>query len=60
MQTHVDKEKCIGCGSCPVLAPNSFKMGDDGKAESINPAGDDDATVQNAVNGCPVQAIIVE
>jgi len=58
--TKVDKEICIGCGTCPALAPKSFKMMDDGKAESINPPGDDDETVKSAVEACPVQAISFE
>lgn len=53
----VDKNKCIGCGSCIALASQTFKLGSDGKAETINPAGDDEATVQTAVDGCPVKAI---
>jgi len=56
-QVKVDKTKCIGCGTCAALAPKSFKIGDDGKAEAINPAGDDEETVQRAVDGCPVSAI---
>ena len=53
----IDKTKCIGCGSCAALAPKSFKMGDDGKAQAITPAGDGEATIKNAVDGCPVKAI---
>ena len=53
----VDKEKCIGCGSCVALAGKSFKMGDDGKAQAINPAGDDEETIQGAIDGCSVSAI---
>jgi len=49
-QTKVDKEKCMGCGSCVALAGKSFKMGDDGKAQIINPAGDDEETVQGAID----------
>jgi ferredoxin len=56
-QAKVDKNKCIGCGSCVAMAAKSFKLGDDGKAEAIAPAGDDETTVQSAVDGCPVQAI---
>ena len=56
-QAQVDKTKCIGCGSCVALAAKSFKLGSDGKADVIVPAGDDEAAVQSAVNGCPVAAI---
>jgi ferredoxin len=53
----VDKNKCIGCGTCVFLAPKSFRMGTDGKAEAINPPGDPQETGQNAVSSCPVSAI---
>ncbi|PIZ90306.1 ferredoxin, partial [bacterium (Candidatus Moisslbacteria) CG_4_10_14_0_2_um_filter_36_61] len=26
----LDKEKCIGCGSCAAVCPEVFKVGDDG------------------------------
>lgn len=53
----VDKKKCIGCGTCVVMAPKSFKLADDGKAEPIIPAGDNEKTIKEAVDSCPVQAI---
>ena len=53
----IDKTKCMGCGSCAALAPKSFKMGDNGKAQVINPVGDDDAVVKSAIDGCPVSAM---
>lgn len=53
----VDKNLCIGCGSCVAVAPKSFKMEDDGKSAAINPPGDDDATVESAITSCPVTAI---
>lgn len=56
-QPQVDKTKCLGCGTCIALAPKSFKLGTDSKAEALNPAQDDEATIQNAVTSCPVGAI---
>jgi ferredoxin len=53
----VDPAKCIGCGTCVALAPKSFKLGDDGKSHPLDPVGDDEATVQNAIDSCPVSAI---
>lgn len=55
----VDKEKCIGCGTCAALAGGTFKMDDDGKAVAIDPAGDDLDTINMAKDSCPVQAIEV-
>ena len=56
-QAIVDKEKCIGCGTCVALAAKSFKMTDDGKSVALTPAGDDEATIQPAIEGCPTKAI---
>lgn len=61
MTITVDKEKCIGCGSCAAIAPNVFKMGDDGKAEVIEGDHSGEAALANqAKDACPVQAIVVE
>jgi len=57
MKPKVNKSKCIGCGTCTVLAPDVFKMGDDNKAEIYNETGCEEDIIQNAVDSCPVQAI---
>lgn len=56
----VDKEKCIGCGTCVALACNTFKMDEDGKAVVIDPKGDDDDMIQMGCDSCPTQAISLE
>lgn len=56
----VDKNKCIGCGTCVAMASQTFQMGDDGKAEVIANPGDDQATIQSAIDSCPVSAISLE
>ncbi len=56
----VDKEKCIGCGTCPALCPNVFKMDEDGKATVYNEQGDTPENIKMAADSCPVQAIIIE
>ena len=53
----VDKETCIGCGSCAAVAEKTFKMGDEGKSQVANPKGDDESVIQNAIDSCPVNAI---
>jgi len=53
----VDQDTCIGCGTCVALAPKSFKMTDDGKSLPLEPAGDDEATIQQGIDSCPVNAI---
>ena len=36
MKIIIDKDLCIGCGTCAAIASKSFKMGEDGKAELID------------------------
>ena len=61
MTPKVDKEKCIGCGTCPAIAPDIFKMEDDGKAGVVEGdfAGKEDL-INQSKDACPVQAISVE
>jgi len=53
----IDKEKCIGCGTCPAICPNVFRLTDDGKAEVTDPNGDTIENIQMAIDACPTQAI---
>ncbi|NMC51515.1 ferredoxin [Candidatus Kuenenbacteria bacterium] len=32
----VDKNKCIGCGSCVAMYPELFKLNSDGKSEVLS------------------------
>jgi len=59
-QIKIDKEKCIGCGACIAVAPKTFQFDSEYKVEVIDPVGDDDATIKNGVESCPVQAITIE
>ncbi|KKQ28078.1 MAG: putative ferredoxin, 4Fe-4S [Candidatus Magasanikbacteria bacterium GW2011_GWC2_37_14] len=60
MKCKVDKDLCIGCATCTILAANSFKMNDDNKAVEINPPGDDAEALKDAKDNCPVAAITIE
>ena len=60
MKIVVDKTKCIGCGTCIAIAPKSFKFGEDGKSEPIEPPGDEEEKIKEAAESCPVQAINIE
>ena len=57
MKIVVDKDKCIGCGTCVAIAPKTFKLGEDDKAEVIEPLGDEEEIVRQAADSCPVEAI---
>lgn len=51
----VDKNKCVGCGMCAGMCPETFQMDLNGKSEVINEAVTDCA--KNAAENCPVEAI---
>ena len=56
----IDKDVCIGCGSCSAIAPNTFKIGSDTKAEVKKADGDDEKTILQAAKSCPVEAIKIK
>jgi len=53
----IDKETCIGCGSCAAICDEVFEMGDDGKAHVKAGADTSKPCVKEAINICPVDAI---
>ena len=46
-------DSCIGCGACVSICPNSFEMGDDGKAKGKESS----ECAEAAKSACPVSAI---
>lgn len=56
MSLNINKETCIGCGTCVALAGNTFEMEGD-KAIIKDDNGDDEETIQMAIDSCPTQAI---
>ena len=57
MKIIIDKNLCIGCGTCVSIAPKTFKLDNEGKAEVLELVGDNETTVQEAIDSCPVTAI---
>ncbi|MBM3209661.1 ferredoxin [Candidatus Shapirobacteria bacterium] len=53
----VNQDICIGCGTCTFLAPKTFRLNGEGKSEVVNPPGDTEEKIQEAIDSCPVQAI---
>jgi len=54
----VNKEKCIGCGSCEAVAPEIFEMQDSKARIKKQPASDEEkAKAKEAADICPVDAI---
>ncbi|MEM2918445.1 MAG: ferredoxin [Candidatus Altiarchaeota archaeon] len=54
MAVKVDREKCIGCGTCAAICPEGFELDDEGKAKVKNPKA---KCVDEAISSCPVEAI---
>ncbi|MCL2320759.1 MAG: ferredoxin [Oscillospiraceae bacterium] len=62
MKVYVDKDICIGCGLCPTIGPDVFRMNDDiGKAEAISNdiSSDLEDQAKEGEENCPVGAIAV-
>ena len=55
MSIEVNKETCIGCGSCVAICPSNFQIGADGKSEAISQ--ENNPCIKDAADTCPVQAI---
>ena len=64
----LEREQCIGCGSCAAVCQKYFEMADDGKSHIKNAANAEVEELetekiecaQAAAEACPVQCIHIE
>lgn len=58
----VDRQRCIGAGTCLFIAPSAFgwREGDFLKAEVLDPTSVDEDVLRETAAACPTQAIILE
>jgi ferredoxin len=55
---YVDEHTCIGCTNCAMIAQSTFFMEPEhGRARVFRQWGDDDETIQVAIETCPVDCI---
>lgn len=59
VKVEIDKEKCIGCGTCVALCPEYFVMEGD-KAVVLKSEADEASCVEEAKSSCPTIAISVQ
>ncbi|TFV63688.1 ferredoxin [Geodermatophilus sp. DF01-2] len=59
MRVEVDRERCVGSGTCELLAPDVFEVGDDGVVRVLGtqPGPADEDAVRDAVAQCPTGAL---
>ncbi|WP_328353182.1 ferredoxin [Mycobacterium sp. NBC_00419] len=62
MKVVVDFTKCTGLGICESMAPEFFEVNDDGDLVLLKDAISDDElqSVEEAVSGCPTEALRIE
>jgi ferredoxin len=64
----LEREKCIGCGSCQALCPKYFQLQDDGKSHIQDAVKQDVEELEveklecaeSAAEACPAQCIHIE
>lgn len=59
-RVEIDKNACIGCGTCTVLAPKAFDMSEEGHSIVKDSWQEvDNETLINTAKSCPSAAIIL-
>jgi ferredoxin len=57
MKIRIDRERCMGSGSCQFHAPQTFDLDAECKAIVIDAEGDAAGSIRNAAESCPTRAI---
>jgi ferredoxin len=59
VRIEVDRDRCVGSGSCEALASDVFEVDDDGVlvVHRPEPADDELRDVEDAVQACPTRAL---
>lgn len=60
MKVRVDKDVCIGASNCVAVAPTAFKLDDSHFATVQDANSVSEATLWEAAESCPVEAVILE
>ena len=56
----IDKNTCIGCGTCVVLSPKVFEINGEGHSEAKDSWKEaTDEEIMNTARSCPTGAIIL-
>ncbi|MBT6691059.1 ferredoxin [Candidatus Parcubacteria bacterium] len=59
MKIEVARELCTSVATCIAVAPGTFELDDEGIAIIKDIKGDDEKTILQAAQSCPVNAIIL-
>ena len=53
----VDRELCMGSGTCYLYVPNTFEVDDGAKSFVKQPDGDPLESIRTAIEACPTGAL---
>ncbi|HEY6531581.1 MAG TPA: ferredoxin [Acidimicrobiales bacterium] len=53
----VDRERCMGTGTCLTYAAGTFGLDPEGKAVVLDPVTDELDPIRTAVEACPTRAL---
>jgi ferredoxin len=59
-RVRIERELCVGSGSCAFQAPATFDIGDDTKVLLLDDGDDSDQAIRAAVESCPTHAISID